>query len=215
MTGFISVGLRYSESIGIGGAMSVSDVASIVAAITAVLAAGGAYVQYVLKRSLLPSVEFDVDFVALHYQEPYVVGDVSLVVKNIGSSMLIITNVRFRARYHQTGDEAGPLPRDPTEPLLRHRIPTTDHTWAPIAAARTFVQPGVTQIYRKPVLLSSSVSVINILGSFDYQIQIGPVTRMLVWLVARPPEDIDWRRGINDHTVRRTFELESSGPALA
>lgn len=187
--------------------MSAGDIASIVTAAVAVLAAGGAYVQFVLRRSLLPSVQFDVELATVALVGADAVGDVALVITNTGSSMLVVTNVRFKARYHVVGDHAGFFPRNPTEPLLARRIPAAAHAWVEIAAARTFVQPGVTQKYRKPVLLPAETAVVNILGSFDYRVEIGPVTRLLVGVFARPPRDMDWRSGISNHTVRRTVGL--------
>jgi hypothetical protein len=203
----------HGESSDEGESMSVSDIASVVTAAVAVFAALGAYIQYVLKRTLLPSIEFDVDFDTLTYWGPHVVGEVSLVVKNVGSSMLIVTNLRFKGRYHIAGGAADSWPKDPTEPLLPGRVPVAKHNWAPVLLERTFVQPSVTQNYRRPVLLPSSATVINILGSLDYRIEIGPVTRTLVRLFARPPKDIDWRKGITGHTARRTFHIPAADTA--
>ncbi len=78
---------------------SAGAIAAIVTAMAAVLAVGGGYVQFVLKRSLLPSVEFDVDFEMHHSGSTQLIGEVSCVIKNLGSSMLIVTNVKCRIRY--------------------------------------------------------------------------------------------------------------------
>jgi hypothetical protein len=237
--------------------MAAGDVASFIAAGAAVLALVGAYVQYVLRRSLLPSAEFDVEYQSLRLYYGYLVGEVSAVIRNAGSNMLIVKKVRFRARFITSTEDIEPWktdrPGDCVEPNLRGRIspkegierdpgliphegvspaeasmasslsdpsPLTEDEveaakegeFVDFVRERTFVQPGVTQRYRKPMLLPPDVSVVNILGSFDYSVQIGWLTKKLIWIFARPPEDLDWRDGIDNHTVRRSFAIATLGP---
>lgn len=185
-----------------------SDVASLVTATVVSLAAFGGYVQFVLKRSLLPSVEFDVDLTSIHNGSNQLIGELSFVIKNTGTSMLIVTNVQYKGRYRLIDDVEDFRAENPLEPLLRGRIPAAG--WSVLLGPRTFVQPGVTQRYRQTIALPARACVLQVLGSFDYRIEVGPVTRVLVSLFARPPKDMDWRRGIKDHTVRRTFTLKGA-----
>jgi hypothetical protein len=188
--------------------MSAGDVANIVTATAAVLAATATYVQYVIKRSTLPSVQFDLEFQMLASENLQSVGQVGLIITNVGSSMLVVTNVKFRAHYAITTDELTEYSRRPTEPRLPRRMPVEAHSWQYVVTDRTFVQAGVTQAYRQPILLPANMALIDILGAFDYRIQIGSITRLLIFLFARPPKDIDWRKGITNHTVRRNFSCD-------
>jgi len=45
-------------------------------------------------------------------------------------------------------------------------------------------------------------------------IRMGRVSRLLVRLFARPPAEMDWRYGVANHTVRRTFGV-GQGDAVA
>ena len=76
--------------------------------------------------------------------------------------------------------------------------------------ARTFIQPGVTQRYRKPISVPAETQVLHVWGAFDYRIQTKGLTSLLIGLAGPPPPDIDWRKGIRAHTVRRTFSLAST-----
>jgi len=210
---------------------SAGAIAAIVTAMAAVLAVGGGYVQFVLKRSLLPSVEFDVDFEMHHSGSTQLIGEVSCVIKNLGSSMLIVTNVKCRIRYRLAADSEDYLRHDAVEPYFKHRVPQAPASadkseeelsrnpsgtkWFFLAEPRTFVQPGVAQRYRKPVAMPATVQLLDVLGSFDYRIEVGRTTNILVWLFARPPKDIDWRKGIRNHTARRTFCVgQRKGPEI-
>jgi len=72
-------------------------------------------------------------------------------------------------------------------------------------SSRTFIQPGAVQRYRKPIALPSDTVLIHIWAAFDYRMDLHAPTRFLIRLFARPPKDLDWRRGIDNHTIRRTF----------
>jgi hypothetical protein len=198
--------------------LSVGDIAAIVTAAVAVVALGGGYVQFVLRRSGLGYVEFDVEFTSLHRGKTSLIGEIVCVIKNVGSSMVIVTNVQCRARYRAFRD-----PEEAThgvEPSFEHAIEPVGgevgtlgkHSFW-VSKDRTFIQPGVTQRYRKPVQFPAGVEVLNLLGSFDYRIQVKGLTRALLGLAAQPPTDMDWRGGIRYHTVRRSFSVPASSDA--
>jgi hypothetical protein len=190
--------------------VSAGDIAAIVTAVVAVVALGGGYVQFVLRRSGLGYVEFDVEFTTLHRGATRLIGEIVCVIKNVGSSMVIATNVQCRVRYRTSGDHEEAT--HGVEPSLEHAIEPAvgdigtlgEHSFW-VSKDRTFIQPGVTQRYRKPIQLPAGVEVLNVLGSFDYRIETKGLTRVLLGLAAQPPTDMDWREGIRHHTIRRSF----------
>ena len=192
--------------------MSAGDIAAILTAAVAVVALVGGYVQFVLRRSGLGYVEFDVEFTSLHQGATRVIGDIVCVIKNVGSSMVIATNVQCRVRYRTVRDAEEATYG--VEPFFPHAIEPAatevgdlgKHSFW-VWKNRTFIQPGVTQRYRKPIQLPAEVEVLNVLGSFDYRIETKGLTRALLGLAAQPPTDMDWRRGIRHHTVRRSFSV--------
>jgi hypothetical protein len=200
--------------------LSAGDIAAIVTAVVAVIALGGGYVQFVLRRSGLGYVEFDVEFVTLHRGATGFIGEIVCVIKNVGSSMVIVTNVQCRVRYRSLHDTEEAKHRDGVEPLFGHAIEPAvgdvgtlgKHSFW-VSKDRTFIQPGVTQRYRKPIQLSAGVEVLNLLGSFDYRIETKGLTRALLGLAAQPPTDMDWREGIRLHTVRRSFSVSAGSDA--
>jgi hypothetical protein len=199
--------------------VSAGDIAGIIAAAVALIALAGGYVQFVLRRSGLGYIEFDVEFTNYHRGQTQSIGELDFVIKNVGSSMVVVKNLQCRARYR--------LLRDPeesangVEPEFEHLIVPAGQSagtflgkhWFFVMEPRTFIQPGVTQRYRKPVVMPSEAQVLHVWGAFDYRIQTKGLTRLLIGLAAPPPPDIDWREGIRAHTVRRTFSLAATSDA--
>lgn len=182
---------------------TVGTVASLVTATVALVALVGGYVQFVLRQGLLPAIEFDVEFAVTHRGVTQLIGEPTLVVRNLGSNTLILTNVRCRIRYRLETDPEERW-RDGVQPVLAHKVPEFF-----IARSRTFVQHGVCQRYRQPVTLPATTQVVDVLAAFDYRLQVGPTTRLLIGLFARPPKDLDWRRGVRNHTGRRVVAVSA------
>ncbi|WP_405927304.1 hypothetical protein [Streptomyces sp. NBC_00035] len=183
------------------------EVATVITAIVALFAVCGGYVQFVLKRSLLPCVEFDVEFALLHRGPSQAVGEVACVVRNVGPNMAVVENVRIR--YRLAGDPEDRYPGEGTQPRFAHGLAPGDAI--DLVEERTFVEPAVTQRYGLPVALPTAVQIVDILGLFDYRIDLGKPTNLLIQLFARPSKklELDWRKGIRDHTARRTFFVGS------
>jgi hypothetical protein len=140
----------------------------------------------------------------------HLIGELDFVIKNVGSSMVIVNNVRCRARYRLDGDSEDST--NGVEPRFEHVIesatlPARAPHWFYVMEPRTFIQPGVTQRYRKPIVMPLEAQVLHVWGSFDYRIETKGLTRALIGLAAQPPTDLDWREGIRNHTVRRTFSF--------
>ena len=192
--------------------MSAGDVAGIITAGVALVALVGGYVQFVLRRSGLGYVEFDVEFTNHYRGETQSIGELEFVIKNLGSSMVVVERLQCRARY-RVGGEVGTA--DGVEPTFEHLLEPVGEAagtflgrhWFYVSELRTFIQPGVTQRYRKPVVVPADTEALHVWGAFDYKIQLKGLTRILIGLAAPPPPGIDWRQGIRAHTVRRTFSF--------
>ncbi len=68
-----------------------------------------------------------------------------------------------------------------------------------------FIQPGVTQWYRKPLALPADTCLIHVWARFEYQLAVGSATILIAKLLRQP-------RGPNptEYMVRRTFAIEDS-----
>lgn len=198
--------------------MTPGDIAAIVTAVVAFVALAGGYVQFVLRRSGLGYVEFDIELTNHHRGPTQLIAEIACVIKNVGSSMVIVTNVQCRARYRLASDTEDST--DGVEPTFEHAIvpagqPGTSlgEHWFFVMRSRTFIQPGVTQRYRKPIVMPAETRTLHVWGSFDYRIETKRLTHALIGLAAKPPPDMDWRKGISNHTVRRTFSLTAADEA--
>jgi hypothetical protein len=69
---------------------------------------------------------------------------------------------------------------------------------------RSFIQPGVTQTYRKPLTVPGKAVLIHVWAAFEYHIPVGPLTGLLARILihhAETPKRLDY-------TVRRTFAVD-------
>jgi hypothetical protein len=97
------------------------DAAAIVTAATAVIAVAGSYVQFVLKRYVLPA-EFEVEFTPYVRGSSQLIGEIALIVKNLGSTILTVTRVRSRIRFLLEADVELQAPQDLAEPWFFHNL---------------------------------------------------------------------------------------------
>jgi hypothetical protein len=196
--------------------MRLNELASVIAAVATVVVLVGGYVQFVLRRALHPCVEFDVDFVLLRNEVTRKTGDIVLTVKNVGPGAGYVTNVQGRVRYSLDGEvEVG---ADGVEPAFRHSVrPQREPGSGPPRVlgqngflfatnwSDAFVQPGVTQTYRKPLAVPGEAVLIHVWGAFEYRLPVGRPGRLLARLFIhhrRTPAQLDY-------TVRRTFSVDS------
>jgi hypothetical protein len=153
---------------------SLGDVAAVITAIAAMSAVVAGYIQFVLTRSLRPCIEFDVNFSTLQRSGNQSVGQIVCSIKNVGPGVGFVKNVRSRVKY-RLSSESG-LRLDGVEPSFMHGD-STFHEFAP--NLRGFIQPGVTQWYRKPLALPAETNLIHVWAAFEYHIQVGRITRHL------------------------------------
>ena len=101
-----------------------SELAAVVTAVVAVTALISGYAQFVLRRIVLPCVEFDVDFIALRFDAAQKTGDMVLTVKNVGPGAGYVANVQGRVRYCIDGETG--VARDGVEPVFGHLVQPPD-----------------------------------------------------------------------------------------
>jgi hypothetical protein len=209
------------------------DAASVVTAAVAVIALIAGYVKFVLQRAILPCVEFDVNFSALRSGAERHQCEIVLTVKNVGPGSGYVANVQGRVRYAEAGESD--VARDAVEPAFPHSLQPSSKPEAAAArgvdsAAGTelpeesplilkgsgflfqpalkpaFIQPGVTQVYRKPIALPGKADLVHVWAAFHYTIQAGPLTRFFARIFVSHAKA---QRQL-DYTVRRTFTITAA-----
>lgn len=159
------------------------DVAAIITAVTALVALTAGYVQFILRRALMPCIEFDVEFLTLNRSasnEP--VGEVLCRIRNEGPGVGYVRKVRCRVLY-RLASESG---QRQDEPNFEHRKPAEDYFL--LDKERRFIQPGVTQFYRKPLVFDAGTCLIHVRAMFEYDIRVGRITNFLAWSLRQPRE---------------------------
>jgi len=172
------------------------DVAAIITATAALVALVGGYVQLVVRRALLPCIEFDVEFLTLSCSPAeQSVGEILCKIRNHGPAVGYVVNVRCRVRYRLAG-ESGEIR---SEPFFAHELPGGFLVLDP---EKRFIQPGVTQWYRKPVTFPANTCLIHVWGRFEYEISAGKISELVGRLLRQPHEENPIR-----YLVRRTFTV--------
>jgi len=207
-----------------------SDLADLITAGTALVAVSAGYVQFVLRRLIHPCLEVDVDLLELGRRStPMRLCELTVTISNKGPGMGFVDRVQGRVRYRAVGESG--TGRDGLEPAFGHSFAPAERPGEPggdgtprtpelatrilgksaflfveESKARNFIQPGVTQYYRKPLALPAEADLIHVWCAFEYHIEIGRVSWALARLVTSRPKE-----KIVDYTVRRTFT--SGSPA--
>lgn len=182
------------------------SVAAVITAAAALLALIGGYVQFILRPALLPCIEFDVEFLTLNRSisnQP--VGEVLLRIRNEGPAVGYVENVRCRIKYRLAGDsgERGGEPDFAYSLLPDKTLP--DEKFFELDEKSRFIQPGVTQWYRKPIVFPANTCLIHVWGRFDYKLNAGKITKFLAKFLGQPP-----RGDSIEYVVRRTFTISDN-----
>jgi hypothetical protein len=218
-----------------GGAL-LGDLASLLTAVTAILALTGGYIQFVLRRALMPCVEFDVELSLLRQKISVETAvEVICVIKNVGPGVGFVTKVKCRVRYRKVDEhgrrKVGEYGKyDGLEPFFATAVGDVGASNAGVsdasghgqkakdldlsASSRNFIQPGVTQWYRKPLSLPGDVDLINVRAGFVYEMQLGRVRNYIAKfalpeLREQEPGPVGHSRTI-PYTVRRTFSVDGA-----
>jgi hypothetical protein len=175
----------------------VADVAAIITAAAALAALIGGYIQFVLRRAIHPCIEFEVEFSSLNCpSSDQEVGEITCWIRNEGPGVGYVTKVRCRARYRLVGESG----ETEDEPDFTHRLP--DKGFFYLDPMERFIQPGVTQRYRKPLAFPADTCLIHVWGQFEYKLAVGWATIFIANILRQP-------RGPNptEYRVRRTFAV--------
>lgn len=210
----------------------------LLAAAAALAAVIGGYLQFVVRRSLLPCIEFDVALTLLQPSSAATkVAEVTLSIKNVGPGLGFVADVRCRVLYRRAGELE--LHPNGVEPYFKHRLPDmADRATSGQAGSRTavrseppdgaeeagkivrltnpgddpkFIQAGVTQWYRRPLAFPPDADLVRIRGEFDYDTGAGPIRRAVAKLAL--PELAAQKGSLKravPYTVRRTFAVTTS-----
>jgi hypothetical protein len=173
----------------------VNIVGSLITAGVALIVAVGGYIQFVIRRSIFPCIEFDTCLVAMSRSAPeQLVTEVTFSIKNMGPGVGFVVDPRCKISYRRAGstEVRGVEPR--FEPPLSFRMVETQ-------TVENYIQPGVTQWYRKPLVIHADAHLVHIWAAFDYHIRVGPIMWLLARLITGRP-----KHRVVAYNVRRTFD---------
>jgi len=211
--------------------MTTAELISLITLVVGAAVAIGGYVRFVLVRANV-GAQFDIEFSPLGLVNGYPAGDMSLVITNLGSNLLVVTRVSYRVKYATDADDGAPgynnEPRfsgsvapggwihlfgGPTlrkEALRRENRARQKAGQPKLVERRSVISQGGTQVYRKPLTLPHGTSAVSIWASCDYHVHIGAIERFLVRAILRPGPDLDFTQGLYNHQVRRTFRIDTA-----
>jgi len=152
-----------------------------------------AYTKFVIERGIFPPAQFCIRCNTLGLQKDRVVLEILLCLKNLGSSVLIVSNLNLELRYIKKEEDIEFLKiRDPKKWHLLGRLcfphclkeevckinildpkicgedkDSCNHSFC-VLGHRTFVKPGVDQIYTFVTSVPETTSFIRVFASFEY-----------------------------------------------
>ena len=186
-----------------------ATLATVLTGVTALLVALSGYLQYAVRRAIFPCLEMDIDVsvIAPATEMSGTIAELVLTVRNIGPGVGYVERPQCRVMYAVAAD--GDQARKP-EPAFPNRVCGSDtqdiflSKGFLIAAKqeRAFIQAGITQTYRKPILLPGDARLVTVWAGFVYEIEAGRLLWSMARLVAARPQT----RMVN-HTARRTVWL--------
>jgi hypothetical protein len=185
-----------------------------------VAAAFLAYTKFVIERGIFPPAQLNIQCKTLGHQGHSAILEVLVCVKNIGGSVLVVSNLNIELMYLLKDDEPTFLKiKDPEEWHLLGRLKflhslkqeackvSVDDPMICIAdkdpsgqglcmlSHRTFVKPGVEQLYTYITYVPASASFVRILASFEYPKEHS--------LLERVSMDLSRRLGLINYTLKR------------
>jgi hypothetical protein len=186
-----------------------------------ILAATWAYTKFVVERGLLAPSQFSIDCTVVGQQKDIKILEIILRLKNVGTSTLIVGNIRIDVRGLNEND--GPkLFDDPGKPTFGRVV--FPHVLLPSAPTGispkgkhkdrgvclllydTFVQAGVEQLYTFVTAVPSSNAFVLVWSSFEYA-QHPSVFQSAALLLSRWFGLIQYSLGhvTKPHTAERVF----------
>lgn len=167
-------------------------VSGLITTLTALAVALGAYAQFVLRRAIYPCVEIelDIELIGRRGATGALVGELVLLVRNLGPGVGAVATPEARVLYSARG-QAG---REVMEPSLTTSVTggRQSAAWFNLTGKERleplFLQSGVSQWYRRPFQLPNDTELVGAWIKFDYVLEVGrPAWALARWLTARPP----------------------------
>jgi hypothetical protein len=193
-----------------------------------------AYTKFVIERGIFPPAQFSIDCNVLGSQKERFILEILLHVKNLGSSVLVVNNLCLELRYLEKRDEPGFISlRDPNKMHLLGRLnfphclkedlcatgvldakncnadkEACDHSFC-VLRHRTFVKPGVDQVYTFGTSVPDSVSYVRIYATFEYPKEYSRLQRYSL-AISRRLGLINYalKNIVVPHTCERIFKVE-------
>lgn len=200
-------------------------VSALSALIIGLVAALWAYTKFVLERGLFPPVEFAIECNPVGSQSQKTLLEIILHLKNIGTSVLIASDIRVDVRYLESehpmelskeGRRFGRVhfPNSVRSELLRE-LPSREAPETPpprgfsLIPHDTFVQAGIDQRYTFPTAVPSSTAFVLIWSSFRYAQSPRALQRGLLWVSRRLGLIQFTLQHVDEpHTTERVFRLD-------
>jgi len=170
---------------------------SLLTVIGGLVAALWAYTRFVLERGLLAPAQFSIDCTVVGRQNEFKIVEIILRIKNLGSSTLIVGNLRLDLLGLSSSDNPE-LFDDPVRPtfgrlkfpqrFLRHessKVALKKERGVCLMAYNTFVQAGVEQLYTFVTAVPSSNSFLLAWASFEYAQHPSTFQHASLWLSRR------------------------------
>jgi hypothetical protein len=192
-----------------------------------------AYTKFVIERGIFPPAQFCIRCKSLGLQKDKVVLEILLCIKNLGSSVLVVSNLSLELRYIKTSEDPEFLKiRDPKECHLLGRLcfphclkeevckisiqdpkmcgddkRSCDHSFC-VLSQRTFIKPGVDQVYTFVTSVPEPASYIRVFASFKYPEHYSILQKCSLAISRRLGLINYTLKNINKpHTVERIFKV--------
>ena len=187
----------------------------------ALFAAVAGIAQFTIRRATL-ATDVDIEFRPLPARDARI-ADFTVVVRNLGFRPLRITRVAYQVKYRLQTDEVvcdekldskGERKGDEVEPRLPRKLSdpklVDKEGWLhfPDVPPRAIAFPGGAARFGKPLRFPQGAEIASLTASCDYEVSVGRPSRLILWLFVHSPPDDNFTRGVADHMVRRTVELD-------
>ena len=193
-----------------------------IALVIGLITALWAYTKYVLENAILPPCQFDLECRLAGTQSGKKILELLVHLKNLGSSTLIVQEVRVDVLYLMHDEEPQLLDdaahrsarlRFPhaLRKDLQHENPESNGRGFRVVPHRTFVRPNVDQVYTVITTVPDSASFVLVWASFQYAQNRVHVSQILVTisrllgLVQYSLDDVK-----EPHTIERVFQVVGS-----
>ena len=178
-----------------------------------------AYIKYVVERGILPPVEFDIGCEPLGEQKDNKILEITIHIKNNGSSTLVASDIRIDIRHLTDIDKLTFLSDNINSPgygrlkfpnSVKAKSSTQDKTARGLQVMKydSFVQPGIDQRYGFVTFVPKTTTFVLVWSSFQYAQRPSTIQRFLL-LISRKLGLYQYSltHVYEPHTVERAFHI--------